>query len=66
MGVSTACTLAPPSARTHIVVPHVGEKSSGVGQQALEVLAADIWSDEGTPVSRTGAIELEDEVENCG
>ena len=30
----------------------------------MNVLAADIWSDERTPVSRIGAIKLDDEVEN--
>lgn len=49
---------------TDIVVSDIGEEGSGIGLEALEVLAADIWSDKGTPVSRTGAMELEDEVKN--
>lgn len=65
MGFSTR-RLVTASTGTHIVVPHIGEKSSSVGQQALEVLTADIRSDEGTPVPRTGTIEFKDEVENCG
>lgn len=64
MGVSIVCRLAHASAITYIIVPNIGEKGSGIGQEASNVLAADIWSGEGTPVSRTGAMKLEDEVEN--
>lgn len=49
---------------THIIVPSIGEKGSHVGQELLEVIAANTFSNERMPVARTGAMELDDEVEN--
>lgn len=48
---------------THIIVPSIGEKDSRVGQELLEVIAANTFSNERMPVARTGAMELNDEVE---
>jgi hypothetical protein len=51
---------------SHIVIPEVGQECGSVRQESLELFIADIVGiDKRLPVSRTGPIELEYEVENC-
>lgn len=49
---------------TYIIVSNIGKKRSGVYQEGLKVLAADIRPRKGVPVPRTRAMKLKDKVEN--